>query len=106
MAFSVFQTETATLKKITLDGFGDPSSVSYTVEVDPVFGNKRTYTNEGEEITGHSTLITSPTLQTDFDLNHNRWNLLYKGREYNVERYVPFYTIGTNNLEHIELVLR
>lgn len=106
MAFNVFQTESGTLKKITTDDFGDESSVNYTVKIDPVFGNKRAYTNQGEEISGHSTIITSPTLQQDFDLTHKRWDLEYKGKTYTIERYTPYYAIGSNKLEHIELVLR
>jgi hypothetical protein len=107
MEFNAFQTESGTLKKIGTDFGGDETVISsHNVSVDPVFGFKRITTRENEEITGLRTIITSPTLENDYDLSHRNWKLEYKGTDYQIEQPVPFYTIGTNNLEHIEVILR
>lgn len=104
MGFNAFQTATATLKKITKDGFGDETvASSFTVEIDPVLGKRRVYTMENEEITGRTTII-SP--HDSIDVSHDRWDLEYDGRNYQIEQLTPFYTIGTNTLEHVEAVLR
>lgn len=107
MAFNIFQTATGTLKKITTDYAGDETvSASYSVSLDPVFGYKRVYTDDNEEITGMSTIITSDSLEDDFDLTHRNWKIEYNGKDYQIESPVPFYTRGTNNLEHVEVILR
>lgn len=104
--FSVFQTATATMKRIEIDGAGDESVAdSFTVDIDPVFGWTRIHTSENEEITGRSTVITADDLQTKFDTTHRKWKLEYDGHEYQVKSPVPFYTTGTDNLEHIEITL-
>lgn len=105
-AFKAFQTETATLKKITTDGAGDETvAASYSVNIDPVFGFQRVHTKENEEITGQSTIITSSSLEDDFDLTHRKWKLEFNGHEYNIKQPMPFYEVGTNNLQHIEVTL-
>lgn len=102
--FTQFQTATATMKKITKNGFGDETvSLSFTVEIDPVLGKRRVYTKENEEITGRTTIITP---HDSIDVSHERWDLEYDGRDYQIEQLTPFYTIGTNELEHVECVLR
>lgn len=104
MSFTAFQTTTATMKKIETDGFGDESeTLTFSVDIDPVLGKKRVFTRDQEEITGLSTVI-SP--HDSIDLTHENWRLEYNGRDYQVEQMVPFCTIGTNTLEHIEVVLR
>lgn len=107
MAFSIFQTATATLNKITTDGFGDESvSASLSVEIDPTFGFKRMFNNNGEVVDGVSTIITGSGLQDFYDETHNKWSLTYNGKDWQVEQPVPFYKIGTDVLEHIEVALR
>jgi len=107
MAFSIFQTATGTLKKITTDYTGDETvSGSFSVNVDPVFGYKRVHTDENEEITGLKTVITSDSLEDDFDFTHRNWKIEYQGKDYQIESPVPFYTVGSNKLEHVEVVLR
>lgn len=107
MAFSVFQTATGTLKKMTTDAYGDESVDStLSVNVDPVFGFKRVYSDEDEEITGQSTIITADSLESFFEQTHRNWVLSFNSKDFQVEKATPFYTIGTDNLEHIELVLR
>lgn len=104
--FTAFQTETATLKKITLDGAQDETVAnSYTVNIDPVFGFQRTHSTENEDIRGRSTILTSDSLEADFDLTHRRWKLEYNGHEYNIKEPTPIYAIGTNNLQHVEVTL-
>lgn len=104
--FKAFQTETATLKKVTTDGSGDETvSESFTVNIDPVFGFNRIHTKENEEITGQSTIITSSSLESDFDLTHRQWKLEFNGHEYDVKQPMPLYEVGTNNLQHIEVTL-
>lgn len=105
-AFKIFQTVTATMSKITVDGAGDETvSTSFTVNIDPTFGYKRAHTRDNEEITGLSTVITGDNLVDNWDNSHRRWKLTYQGREYNVNQPVPFYTVGTDDLEHVEVVL-
>jgi len=107
MEFEQFQTATATLKKITTDYTGDETvSATYSVNIDPVFGWKRVFTDDSEVIEGQSTIMTSDTLEADFDFTHRKWKLEYNNHEYQIERPIPFYTIGTQTLEHIEVVLR
>lgn len=104
MSFDVFQTVTATMQKITTDGFGDETvDSSFTVDIDPVLGRDRIFTQEQEEIEGYSTVV-SP--HSSIDLTHDRWNLVYNGRTYQVEGIEPFYTIGTTDIEHYEVTIR
>lgn len=105
-SFKVFQTVTAVLKRISTNGAGDETvASSFTVNIDPTFGYKRTHTRDNEEITGLSTIITGDNLVSNWDNSHRRWKLEYEGHEYNVTQPVPFYTIGTDKLEHVEAVL-
>lgn len=104
MSFDVFQTATATMQKLSVDGSGDGSvSSSFTVKVDPVLGRKRIFSDDQEEIAGFETVI-SPN--DSIDLTHDRWNLVYNGRTYKVEGIEPFYKIGTDIIEHYEVSLR
>ena len=106
MTFTDFQSESATVRKIGTDRYGDESTLdTFTVEIDPVFGFKRVFSKENEEITGRSTIITATNLQSKFDLTHTNWKLDYNGRTHNIEQVTPFYTIGTTRLEFLELVL-
>ena len=103
-AFDIFQTATATMEKITTDGFGDESvSTSFTVDIDPVLGRERIFTKEQEEVEGFETII-SPN--DNIDLSHDRWNLVYDGRTYQIEGIEPFYDIGTSTISHYEVTLR
>lgn len=102
--FDVFQTVTATMQKITVDGFGDETiSSSFSVDIDPVLGRKRVFTDDQVEVEGFETVI-SPS--SNIDLTHDNWKLVYNGRTYQVEGIEPFYHIGTNNISHYEVTLR
>lgn len=103
MSFSAFQTASGTLRKIDTDNFGDPVVLAeYPVDLDPVFGFKRGFNREGEQITGKSTTLDGlPQL----DLSHLKWELDYKGNTYKVEDLVPFPKIGSNEPEHYEVLL-
>ncbi len=104
MAFDVFQTATATMSRKEADSFGDDSVVeSFTVDIDPVLGRKRVFTDENEEITGLSTVI-SP--HDSINLEFNNYTLDYNGREYQIEEIIPQYDIGTDRISHYEVVLR
>lgn len=104
--FDIFQTETATLKKVSLNGAGDETvDDSFSVEIDPVFGWSRTFSQENEETDGQSTIISGDNLESNWDESHRRWKLDYKGHEYMVENPTPIYTPGTNTIEHIEITL-
>jgi len=103
-AFDIFQTVEATMKKITVDGFGDETaSTTFTVDIDPVLGRRRIFTNDQEEIEGFETVI-SPN--SNIDLTHERWDLTYNGRTYQIEGLEPFYVIGTDEIDHYEATLR
>lgn len=92
------------MQKITVDGFGDESiDDSFTVDIDPVLGRKTIFTQEDKETTGFETVI-SPN--SNIDLSHDRWNLVYNGRTYQIEGIEPFYTIPTMDVSHYEVVLR
>jgi len=48
-AFDIFQTVEATMKKITVDGFGDKTaSTTFTDDIDPALGRRRIFTNDQE----------------------------------------------------------
>lgn len=103
MAFKIFQTTTATMTLQEFDAFGDAvEGASFTVDIDPVLGRKRVYTNEGEEITGLGTTV-SPHDSIDIA---NVYTLDYDGREYQIEQIIPQYNIGTNTVSHYEVILR
>lgn len=104
MSFSEFQTDTATMKKITTDGAGDETvASSFTVDIDPVFGFQRVYTQDDVAVTGRSTVI-SP--HDSIDVTHNNWKITYNGTDYDVEELTPFYRIGTDTLESVQVILR
>lgn len=104
MAFNVFQTATATLKRTERDKFGDESVVeSFVVDIDPVLGYKRVFSDNGEVITGRTTIIT-PT--ENVDVSKRVYVLEYLGNTYQVESMIPYYSIGGNVLQHIEVILR
>jgi len=104
MAFDQFQTATAMLKRIDTDGFGDEAVTdSFEVQIDPVFGWKRAFDDQGEQYTGKTTVISG---NDRIDPSHTRWRLEYNDREYQVSDMMPFYSIGGNLLEHVEVVLR
>ena len=103
MAFSVFQTATGTLRKVSTDNFGNKTNVaSYTVNVDPVFGFKRGFDRDGEQVTGKTTVLDG---LPELDLSHNQWELDYKNNTYLVNDLVPFPAIGSNEPEHYEVML-
>lgn len=103
MAFSIFQTASAIWIEVETNVSGDDVQVSsQTVEVDPTFGVQRGFNVEGEEITGISTIVTG---LSNID-ETKRYKLTYNNQTYNVEQITPFYSIGGNVLEHIEVLLR
>ena len=107
MSFQIVQTGIATLSKITVDGFGDESvSDTIAIKVDPTFSFKRVFTRENEEVTGMETIITADALQSFYDPTHEKYRITYQGRDYQAEYMEPFYTVGTSNLEHIQVLLR
>ena len=106
MSFDRFQTDQATLQKIDTNYAGDESVLAeYDVNIDPSFGWKRIYTDENEEITGRSTIITSDTLDSDWDESHEEWNISYRNEDWQIREANLMHDIGTNNLSHIEVVL-
>lgn len=107
MKFTDFQSATGTLKKTSMDGYGNPSvDDSLSVEIDPTFGWTRTFTRYGEAVEGQTTIITGTGLQAFYDESHFGYVLTYNGKDWQVENPVPFYKIGTDTLEHLEVVLR
>lgn len=103
MEFKAFQTATATMKKIEKDGFGDETVTdSFSVDIDPVFGWKRGYDTDGEQVTGKTTIISA---HDSIDVAHTNWKLEYNGSTYTISDMVPFYSIGGNVLEHVEVML-
>lgn len=104
MAYSEFMTDTATMKKITTDGAGDPTvAESFAVDIDPDFGYKRINDSDGEEITGRTTIIGP---HDSIDITHENWELAYRGRDWQIEQIDPSNRIGTNEVTHYEVVLR
>lgn len=104
MPFEIFQTVTATMNKIKIDGSGDKSVLgSFSVDIDPVLGRKRIFTQDQEEIEGMETVI-SPN--SNIDLSHDRWELVYNGRTYQIESIEPYYDIGTTTVRHYEVTMR
>lgn len=104
MNFSMFQTATATMQLMSVDGYGKPTvSSSFSVDIDPVMGYKRTFTADGEEINGIETIISA---NDNIDLTEKNYRLVYNGMTFQVERLEPFYSIGSNVVEHYEVVLR
>lgn len=103
MPFNAFQSATATMKKIDKDGYGDETeTASFSVDIDPVFGWKRGYNTDGEQVTGKTTIISA---HDSIDVAHTNWKLEYNGKEYIIKDMVPFYSIGGNVLEHVEVML-
>lgn len=102
--FAIFQTESATMYKITVDGAGDETrGAGFSIEIDPDISWKRTFTRENEEINGGHTVI-SPN--SNIDKSHRKWEIDFDGNTYQVEDLDPKHDIGTNNISHYEVVLR
>lgn len=110
MKFSKFQTATGSLKKIEVDGHGDPGVfASLSVAVDPTLTVKRGFDDEGEIIDAKSTVIsTDPAsnLQSFWDASYSKYGLEFNGKEWQIADMTPYYTTGTTTLEFIEVVLR
>ena len=103
-AFDIFQTETGTLQKKGSSASGDETVISsQSVNVDPVFGWKNMYDSQGNIFRGASTILSDVA---DVDVSHLRYDLVYKGRTYQVEQMLPVYSIGGNVLEHLEVIVR
>lgn len=100
MNFSIFQTETGVMNKMIDGGYGEAVESSVNVTVDPVFGARRIYTNENEEITGMSTII-----EGDIDHTHKKWVFVFKGRDYVVRQIVPVPSVGSNEPNHYEIIV-
>ena len=104
MAFDIFQSDTGVLRKIGSDEFGTETDLeSYDCMVDPVFGFKRSFDRDGEQIQGKTTVLDG---LPELDLSHRKWRLDYKGNTYRVEDFVPFPAIGSNKPNHYEVLLR
>lgn len=109
MKFSDFQTESGTLKKMETDGFGDLTVAdSLAVQVDPDFGWEQVFTDQQEQVTGRTTVVTSEDpadLRGFWDETHRDWVLTYKAKDWKVEEGTPRHNIGGNQLQHLELVM-
>lgn len=104
MVYDIFQTATATLQKKGSTASGDETVISsQSVSVDPLLGWKNMYDSQGNIFRGASTILSDVA---DVDVSHLRYDLVYKGRTYQVEQMSPIYSIGGNVLEHLEVVLR
>lgn len=102
--FDIFQTTTATMRKITTDGYGDESvSESFTVSIDPDVSKTQTYDIDGNVISAKQTFISA---HDSIDLTHDKWELQYNGNIYDVKELEPRHDIGTNNVDHIRVILR
>lgn len=103
MSFNIFQTDVGVLRKVGVDNFGNKTNLAvYDCMVDPVFGFKRGFSRDGEQITGKSTVIDGVP---ELDLSHRQWELDFKGNTYRVHDFVPYPRIGSNEPEHYEVML-
>lgn len=104
MSFSIFQTTTATMRKITTDGYGDETASStFTVDIDPDLALTHTYDIDGNVISAKQTFISA---HDSIDLTHDKWELTYNGNTYDIKEMYPRHDIGTNNLDHIRVILQ
>lgn len=104
MRFSAFQTETATLRKVGIDNFGDTTDLeTYECRIDPTLGKSVTFDKDGEQVRGRETVLDD---LPELDLNHDRWELDFRGRKYNVEELTPMPKIGETKPQHYEVLLR
>lgn len=104
MSFAIFQTATATMRKITTDGYGDETvSESFAVDVDPDLAKTQVYDIDGNVVSAKQTFISN---HSSIDLSHNKWELQYNGSTYDIKEMYPRHDIGTNNLDHIRVILR
>nr|BDD43940.1 hypothetical protein 4 [bacterium] len=103
MSYGIFQTATGTLQKVTTDGSGDETTTDFTVSLDPVIGRRTYHDKDGTLVKGYETII-SPN--SNIDLSHDRWNLVYGGRTFRVEGFEPIIKIGTTDVLHYEVTLR
>jgi len=102
--FDIFQTATATMKKITTDYAGDETVAnSFSVEIDPVFGWNVSHLEDGTETEGRTTTVST---NSNIDISHDKWELDYNGRNYQIKTIDPIYDIGTDNISHFEVELR
>ena len=104
MSFAIFQTDTATMRKITTDGYGDESvSSSFTVDVDPDITKMQMYDIDGNVVSAKQTFISN---HPSIDLTHDKWELEYNGSTYDIKELEPRHDIGTNNIDHLRVILR
>ena len=104
MSFSVFQTESATLRKVGTDAYGDVSTIeSYPCSIDPTLGKEVRFDSEGEQVRGRETVLDD---LPEIDLNHDRYEVDFRGRTYIVERLTGFPAIGGTKPQHYEVLLR
>lgn len=104
MSFNIFQTETGTLKKITLDGSGSESvDSSFSVDCSVEWGRNRVIGEDGEEITAEARVFISP--HDSIDVSHKRWDFEFEGEDYKVETLNRIKDIGTNNISHYEAMI-
>lgn len=104
MIYDAFQTATGTLQQIDTDEFGDEVVVnSFPCQVDPVFGFRRGFNEQNEQITGRTTILDG---LPEIDLSHRRGKLQYEGNEYQIEDLTPFPSIGSNVPDHYEVMLQ
>ena len=104
MAFDIFQTESATLRKVGVDNFGNVTNLeSYSCRIDPTLGKEVRFDKDGEQVRGRDTVLDG---LPELDQTHDRWELDFRGRKYNVERLTGMPAIGSNKPQHYEVLLR
>ena len=104
MSFAIFQTESATLQKIGTDKFGNRTILeSYNCRIDPTLGKEIRFDKDGEQVRGRDTVLDG---LPELDQTHDRWELDFRGRTYNVERLTGYPAIGSNKPDHYEVLLR
>lgn len=105
MKFDLFQTETGTLKKITLNGTGS-ESVKEEIEVEchVEWTRSRVINEDGEEITANAQVFITP--DDKIDISHKRWDFEFEGADYKVEKLGRVKDIGTNDISHFEAMIR
>lgn len=105
MAFEIFQTDTAVLKKMKIDGTGSfVEEDTIMVSIDPNFKISRTFDDNGEAVSGHSSIVTSKALNDFWDAT-KRYTLDYKGRDWSVREASPQNNLGSNNLDHLKVIV-
>lgn len=104
MSFAVFQTESATLRRVDVDKFGNTETIeTFDCNIDPTLGKEVSFDKDGNQVRGRKAVIDGlPVL----DQTHDRWELDFRGRTYNVEHLTGFPAIGSNKPQHYEVMLR